>query len=68
MLNGRVTSDQAKGAIAGRAGVGMDEAFARLRSYARERNAKLTDIAAALVTRALPASEIDILIGHRPAS
>ena len=46
----------------------MDEAFARLRLYARERNAKLTDVAEALVTRALPAGEIDILIGHRPGS
>lgn len=41
----------------------MDEAFTRLRLYARERNAKLTDVADALVTRALPVGEIDILIG-----
>jgi len=67
-LASRITIEQAKGAIAERAGIGMDEAFARLRSYAREHNAKLTDVAEALVTRALPAGEIDILIGHRPAS
>ncbi len=67
-LNSRVTIEQAKGAIAERAGIDMDEAFARLRLYARERNAKLTDVAEALVTRALPAAQIDILIGHRPAS
>ena len=62
-FSSRITIEQAKGAIAERAGIGMDEAFTRLRTYARERNAKLTDVAEALVTRALPAGEVDILIG-----
>ncbi|MDQ2826156.1 MAG: ANTAR domain-containing protein, partial [Actinomycetota bacterium] len=67
-LNSRITIEQAKGAVAERAGIGMDEAFARLRTYARDRNAKLTDVAEALVTKALPAAEIDVLIGRRPGS
>jgi len=62
-LNSRVSIEQAKGAIAERADVGMDEAFARLRSYARDHNAKLTDVAEAVVSRTLPASQIAILLG-----
>ncbi len=48
----------------------MDEAFTRLSSYARERNAKLTDVAEALVTRALPVGEMHILThpGHDSTS
>ncbi len=69
-LSSRITIEQAKGTIAERAGVGMDEAFTRLRSYARARNAKLTDVAEALVTRALPVGEMDILTdpGHDSTS
>jgi len=62
-LSSRVSIEQAKGSIAERAGVGMDEAFRRLRTYARNNNAKLTDVAEAIVSRDLPASQIDILLG-----
>ncbi len=62
-LNSRVSIEQAKGAIAERAGIGMDEAFRRLRAYARDTNAKLTDVAEAVVSRTLPASQMDILLG-----
>ncbi len=62
-LNSRVTIEQAKGAIAERAGVGMDEAFKRLRSYARDRNKKLTDVAEGVVARSLTDEEIGRLIG-----
>lgn len=61
-LNSRVTIEQAKGVIAERAGVGMDEAFRRLRSYARDRNQKLTDVAAAVATRTVSDEEIGLLI------
>jgi hypothetical protein len=53
-LNSRVTIEQAKGAIAERAGIGTDEAFFRLRHYARSHNEKLTQLAAAVVARTAP--------------
>ncbi len=62
-LDSRITIEQAKGVIAERAGVGVDEAFRRLRSYARGHNVKLTDVAAAVVSRDMPASHIEILLG-----
>jgi transcriptional regulator with GAF, ATPase, and Fis domain len=49
-LNSRVTIEQAKGVLAERNGVGMDDAFDALRRYARNNNLKLTDVAIA-VTR-----------------
>lgn len=53
-LNSRVTIEQAKGAIAERAGIGTDEAFSRLRQYARDHNEKLTAVATGVVARTLP--------------
>ena len=67
-LSSRVSIEQAKGAIAQRAGVGMDEAFRRLRTYTRTNNAKLTDVAEAIVSRTLPDSQIDILVGDSHGS
>jgi len=48
-LNSRVAIEQAKGVISERAGIGMAEAFTRLRSYAHNRNLLLTDVAEAAV-------------------
>ena len=48
-LSSRVAIEQAKGVISERAGVDMAEAFARLRSYARNSNLRLTDVAEAAV-------------------
>ena len=48
-LTSRVAIEQAKGVISERAGIGVAEAFSRLRSYARNRNLRLTDVAAAAV-------------------
>ena len=61
-LNSRIAIEQAKGAIAERAGVGMDEAFQRLRSYARNHGRKLTDVAEALVAHTLTAAESKALL------
>jgi GAF domain-containing protein len=61
-LNSRITIEQAKGAIAERAGVGMDEAFRRLRSYARNHGRKLTDVAEAVVARTLTDDESAVLL------
>jgi GAF domain-containing protein len=48
-LNSRIVIEQAKGMIAERSKVDMDEAFSRLRTYARNHNLGLTSLAEALV-------------------
>ncbi len=48
-LTSRVAIEQAKGVISERAGIDVAEAFTRLRSYARNRNLRLTDVAEAAV-------------------
>ncbi len=48
-LSSRVVIEQAKGVLAERANISMDAAFARLRSYARTNNRRLSDIAAELI-------------------
>ena len=67
-LNSRVTIEQAKGALAERAKISPDEAFGRLRAYARSNNAKLTDVAAAFVARALPETVMAHLSAGAPIS
>lgn len=52
-LNSRVLIEQAKGVIAHMAGVGMDEAFNRLRSHARANNQSLQVTAGRIVDRSL---------------
>jgi GAF domain-containing protein len=44
-LTSRVVIEQAKGVIAERAGVDLAEAFSRLRTYARDHNLRLTEVA-----------------------
>jgi GAF domain-containing protein len=48
-LASRVVIEQAKGVISERVGVDLAEAFSRLRSYARNHNRRLTDVALAAV-------------------
>ena len=48
-LNSRIAIEQAKGVLAERSSVGMDEAFGVLRGHARTHNLKLTDVALAVV-------------------
>jgi transcriptional regulator with GAF, ATPase, and Fis domain len=48
-LNSRIIIEQAKGRLAERFNLGMDEAFALLRMHARESNQRLTDTARNLV-------------------
>lgn len=57
-LDSRVSIEQAKGAIAQYSSVTMDEAFARLRGYARDHNQKLTEIARSVVARTISIQEI----------
>lgn len=49
-LNSRIVIEQAKGALSRIHGIGVDEAFARLRSYARSNNRRLSDLAHAVIT------------------
>jgi GAF domain-containing protein len=55
-LNSRVAIEQAKGVLAERSGVDMDQAFATLRRHARTHNLKLTDVALAVVRGGLDLS------------
>lgn len=48
-LDSRVIIEQAKGVLAERANVSVDQAFARLRDYARGSNRRLSDIARELI-------------------
>jgi GAF domain-containing protein len=57
-LNSRTAVEQAKGVIAERLGVGMDEAFARLRRYARSQQSRLTDVALQVVAGTLRPEEV----------
>ncbi|MEU1038109.1 GAF and ANTAR domain-containing protein [Streptomyces sp. NPDC005551] len=49
-LNSRVLIEQAKGKLAERQGVDMEQAFTALRSYARAHNRRLADLALAFVS------------------
>jgi len=49
-LNSRVIIEQAKGVLAERAGLEMDQAFARLRHHARNNSLRLADVAQAVVS------------------
>jgi GAF domain-containing protein len=62
-LESRIAIEQAKGMLSERAQVGMDEAFARLRAYARSHNRRLTAVASEIVRGALP---IDAVAGTPP--
>ena len=48
-LNSRVTIEQAKGKLAERLGLDMEQAFTMLRGYARDRNLRLSDLAQAFI-------------------
>jgi hypothetical protein len=52
-LNSRVVIEQAKGVIAGREGISVNEAFDRLRRHARDHGAVLSEVARAVVERGL---------------
>ena len=48
-LDSRIIIEQAKGMVAERARVAMDQAFTRLRSHARNHNQRLADVASNVV-------------------
>jgi GAF domain-containing protein len=54
-LNSRIVIEQAKGVLAERSTLDMDQAFTRLRKYARDHNLRLVDVAAGVVAGSLRA-------------
>ena len=52
-LDSRIVIEQAKGVVAARTRVGIEEAFADLRAYSRSRHELLTDVARRIVDRSL---------------
>jgi len=57
-LNSRVVLEQAKGIVAERRQVDMDEAFALLRSYARNNRTQLSAVAGAIIDHSLAPSDL----------
>jgi len=58
-LNSRVIIEQAKGVLAGQAGIDMDTAFKVLRDYARSHNLLLADVARDLAEGRLPLATLN---------
>lgn len=58
-LNSRVVIEQAKGMVAERLGLDMQQSFARLRAHARNHNLRLADIAREVIEGGLSASALD---------
>ncbi|GAA3546901.1 GAF and ANTAR domain-containing protein [Amycolatopsis ultiminotia] len=60
-LRSRIVIEQAKGVLAAHSAISMDEAFARLRRYARDHNRRLTELARSVIDgTAEPAT----ILGH----
>ena len=57
-LNSRIVIEQAKGAVAQARGISVDDAFARIRGYARRRNRRLTDVAHTIVADPTTAEQL----------
>ena len=60
-LNSRIVIEQAKGMVADREGLEMEQAFARLRHHARNHNLRLVDVAHDVIGGSLAASALDKL-------
>lgn len=64
-FNTRVVIEQAKGVVAEAAGVDMDEAFARLRGYARHYNLRLAEVAESVIGRTLTVQALSVRTPRR---
>jgi len=58
-LISRVVIEQAKGVVAERRGLDMEQAFETLRNHARNHDLRLADVAQGIVDRTIPASALD---------
>lgn len=63
-LNSRIVIEQAKGIVAERRHMDMDEAFALLRSYARSHRTPLSDVARAIIDHTLAPAELHVIIAE----
>ncbi|MGW0249903.1 ANTAR domain-containing protein [Nocardia goodfellowii] len=61
-LNSRIVIEQAKGVLAERGQLDMDQAFHRLRNHARANNLRLVDLSASVVSGAVDSGTV--LAGH----
>jgi GAF domain-containing protein len=57
-LTSRIIIEQAKGVLAERGSLQMDESFARLRGYARDNNRRLVDVAQDVITGVLGTAQL----------
>jgi len=66
-LNSRIIIEQAKGIVAERRNVDMDEAFALLRSHARSNRIQLSNVARAIIDRSLAPADLQLAadVKHR---
>jgi len=58
-LNTRIVIEQAKGVVAERADLDMEQAFNRLRRHARNHNLRLADVAYSIATKAITVNSLD---------
>jgi AmiR/NasT family two-component response regulator len=58
-LNSRIVIEQAKGMVAERASVDMEQAFVALRDHARRHNLRLADVAYDIISGTLSAATLD---------
>jgi AmiR/NasT family two-component response regulator len=58
-LNSRIVIEQAKGMVAERLDLDMEQSFAVLRGHARNHNLRLVDVAEAVIAGTLAASALD---------
>jgi GAF domain-containing protein len=59
-LNSRIIIEQAKGAVAQLHGIGVDEAFQLMRTYSRNHNVRLVELAQRMVTEPSTAPDLDL--------
>jgi len=59
-LESRVVIEQAKGVVAERHHVGLQEAFEQLRRCARDGNRKLSDVCAGVASSTVPGGVVDL--------
>jgi len=60
-LNSRIRIEQAKGVLAERSGLEIDQAFAMMRQFSRQTSRRLSDVATGVIEGSIEASEMQPL-------